>query len=111
MADQVPAREYFIQGITRDGKKFRPSDWAERLCGVMSCFGRGGSGPNTRLQYSPYVRPVMVGDLKCVVIDERLRDVEPMAFDFVLNFARDNGLQMTEACSIPDASGDLPPAA
>lgn len=102
MADQVSAREYFIQGITQDGRKFRPSDWAERLCGVMSCFGARG-GPNAHLQYSPYVRPMMVGDVKCVVLDERLRQIEPMAFDFVMNFARDNNLQMTEACSIPDA--------
>ncbi len=28
-----------IVGRTQDGKKFRPSDWAERLCGVMSAFG------------------------------------------------------------------------
>lgn len=46
---------------------------------------------------------MMVGDVKCVVLDERLRQIEPMAFDFVMNFARDNNLQMTEACSIPDA--------
>lgn len=105
MTDQVTAREYFIQGITRDGKKFRPSDWAERLCGVMSCFGRSSAaGPYAHMQYSPYVRPMQVGDVKCVVVDERLRDIEPMAFDFVLNFAHDNNLQLTEACSIPDVA-------
>ncbi|HNT85859.1 MAG TPA: DUF3579 domain-containing protein, partial [Ottowia sp.] len=27
---------------------------------------------------------------------------EPMAWDFVMNFARDNGLQVTEACLLPD---------
>ena len=35
-------REVFIQGITRDGRTFRPSDWAERLAGAMSCFRPGG---------------------------------------------------------------------
>jgi hypothetical protein len=100
-----PAREYFIQGITSDGRKFRPSDWSERLCGVLSCFGPGAAGPNARLQYSSYVRPVMVGDIKCVVVDARLRDIEPMAFDFVMNFARDNGLQVSEACLLPDPLG------
>jgi hypothetical protein len=30
------AKEVFILGQTRDGKTFRPSDWAERLAGVMS---------------------------------------------------------------------------
>lgn len=102
MTDQVPAREYFIQGLTKGGKTFRPSDWAERLCGVMSCFGPSGTGPNAYMQYSPYVRPTMVGDVKCVVVSEKLREVEPMAFDFVMNFARDNELQLTEACFIPE---------
>ena len=32
---------------------------------------------------------------------EALKDVEPMAWDFVMNFARDNQLQLTEACLVP----------
>ncbi|AOK30446.1 hypothetical protein WS67_23355 [Burkholderia singularis] len=101
MAETLPT-EYFIQGITKDGKKFRPSDWSERLAGVMSCFGPGASGPNARLKYSLYVRPTMIGDVKCVIVDSRLRDIEPMAFDFVMNFAKDNHLVVTEACELPD---------
>ena len=99
---ETPPTEFFIQGITKDGKKFRPSDWSERLAGVMACFGPGASGPNARLKYSLYVRPTMLGDLKCVILDSRLRDIEPMAFDFVLNFAKDNNLVVTEACELPD---------
>ncbi len=94
--------EYFIQGVTSNGKRFRPSDWSERLCGVMSGFGPGAGGLNARLKYSLYVRPVMLGDIKCVVVDERLKDLEPMAFTFVMNFAKDNDLLVTEACSLPD---------
>jgi hypothetical protein len=104
MADESRT-EYFIQGVTTNGKRFRPSDWSERLCGVMSCFGPGAHGPNARLKYSLYVRPVMLGDIKCVVVDERLKDLEPMAFNFVMNFAKDNGLVVTEACSLPDDIG------
>lgn len=102
---EAPPTEYFIQGITSNGKKFRPSDWSERLAGVMSCFGPGARGPNARLQYSLYVRPTMLGDLKCVILDSRLRDIEPMAFDFVLNFAKDNDLMVTEACELPPDHG------
>jgi len=29
--------------------------------------------------------------------------VEPMAWDFVMNFARDNQLQLAEACLVPEA--------
>jgi len=31
-----------------------------------------------------------------------LKDLEPMAFSFVMSFAKDNGLLVTEACSLPD---------
>jgi hypothetical protein len=100
MAEAAPT-EFFIQGITSTGKRFRPSDWSERLAGVMACFGPGAKkGPNAYMQYSPYVRPTMIGDLKCVILDSRLRDIEPMAFDFVLNFAKDNDLVVTEACEL-----------
>ncbi len=99
-------REYFIQGITEEGKKFRPSDWAERLCGVLSSFVPGVRGPNAQLKYSLYVRPMILDDVKCVVVDEKLKQIEPMAFDFVMNFARDNGLLVTQACALPDLDAD-----
>jgi hypothetical protein len=98
------ARELLIQGITSDGKPFRPSDWAERLCGVMSCFRPEGSGgPHAHLQYSPYVRPTVLGGVKSVVVNEELREIEPLAYHFVVNFAKDNDLQMVDACLLPDA--------
>lgn len=96
-------REFFIHGVTSDGRRFRPSDWAERLCGALACYRPGGlaGGRDALIGYSPYVRPLMVGNFKCVVLDERLRELEPMAFDFVLHFARDNDLPVTEGCSLP----------
>jgi len=96
-------REYFVQGVNASGRVFRPSDWAERLCGVLSPYRPGGigSGPAAHLGYSPYARPVVIGGIKCVVVDERLRELEHMAFDFVMSFAKDNDLLVTEACSLP----------
>src|SRR5882724_1411236 len=35
--------EFLIHGVTVQGRPFRPSDWSERLCGVMSCFRPGGA--------------------------------------------------------------------
>jgi hypothetical protein len=103
---EAPPTEYFIQGITKSGRKFRPSDWSERLAGVMSSFGPGARrGPNAYMQYSVYVRPTIIGDLKVVILDSRLRDIEPMAFDFVMNFAKDNDLVVTEACELPAHHG------
>jgi Protein of unknown function (DUF3579) len=97
--------QVFIQGITLDGKTFRPSDWSERLAGAMSCFrpggGRGGIG--AYIGYSPYCVPRVINGIKCVIVSEQLRNIEPMAWDFVMNFARDNQLQVTEACWLPES--------
>jgi len=97
---KLPPREFFILGVTLEGKKFRPSDWAERLCGVMSCFQPEGSGgPNAHLRYSPFVRPTMLEGAKAVIVHEDLRRVEPLAYQFILDFVQDNTLQVVEACS------------
>ena len=90
------AREVFIQGITRDGRTFRPSDWAERLAGVMSSFRPGGAQPGSHLNYSPWCIPTVIEGVKCVIVNRELRDYEPMAWDFVINFAKDNDLTVSE---------------
>lgn len=89
MPDKVD--EFVIKGLTLEGKPFRPSDWAERLCGVMSAFGSDG-----RMQYSPYVYPITALGLKCVVVDVQLGEIEPMAYNFLVNFARENELQVRD---------------
>lgn len=96
------AKEVFIQGITLDGRTFRPSDWAERLAGVMSSFRPGGATPGSHLSYSPWCVPTVINGIKCVIVNSELRKLEPMAWDFVLNFAKDNELQVGEACLLPD---------
>jgi hypothetical protein len=97
------AKEVFILGLTLDGKTFRPSDWAERLAGVMSQFRPGGAVPGSHLSYSPWCVPTTtMGNVKCVVVHRDLRDHDVLAWDFVMNFARDNQLQVAEACLLPD---------
>jgi hypothetical protein len=100
----APSREFVIQGMTQDGRTFRPSDWAERLASAMSCFrpGGGGGGIGAFIGYSPYCVPTVIGNVKCVIVNEALRGVEPMAWDFVMNFARDNQLQFGEVCALPE---------
>ena len=92
------SQEVFIQGVTLEGKTFRPSDWAERLAGVMSPFRPGGAQPGSHLSYSPWCIPTTMAGVKCVVVHRDLRDHEPMAWDFVMNFAKDNRLQVAEVC-------------
>jgi hypothetical protein len=83
--------EFVIQGITLGGQPFRPGDWAERLCGVMSAFGG-----DHRMQYSPFVHPVSANGVRCVVVDVRLEQIEPMAYRFLLSFAKDNELRVRD---------------
>jgi len=104
----ISANEIFILGQTRDGKTFRPSDWAERLAGVMSSFRPGGAQPGSHLSYSPWCVPTLVNGIKAVVVNRAVRDFEPMAWDFVVNFARDNDLEMIEACLVPDNPDSRP---
>jgi len=85
------AVEFVIRGVTLDGRPFRPGDWAERLCGVMSAFGG-----DHRMQYPPYVHPITSEGVRCVVVDRRLEAIEPMAYRFLLNFAKDNELQVRD---------------
>lgn len=83
--------EIIIQGITSSGKPFRPSDWAERLSGILSSFGY-----DQRMQYSPYVRPLTVDDVKCVAVDRKLMEIDPRVYNFLLAFAQDNDLRVID---------------
>jgi hypothetical protein len=101
-----PTREVFIKGITLEGHAFRPSDWAERLAGAMSCFRPEGSASDRSsfIGYSPYCVPRVIDGIKCVIVNEALRDLEPMAWDFVMHFARDNELKVVEVHPLPESS-------
>ncbi len=91
-------RQFHIQGMTLQGRTFRPSDWSERLAGAMSSFRPAGAlgGRGAYIGYSPYCVPQVVDGVKCVRVSEALKDIEPMAWDFVMNFARDNELRVAE---------------
>ncbi len=69
----------------------------------MSSFRPGGgSGIDAHIGYSPYCVPRVVGGVKCVIVNEALRALEPMAWDFVMNFARDNNLVISEIAAGED---------
>lgn len=86
-----PIEEILIVGVTADGETFRPSDWAERLCGCMVLFGE-----DQRISYSPYLKPIIAAGVKCVVVDRRLEHMSPEAFKFLMTFSSDNELQMRQ---------------
>ncbi|MFZ2649514.1 MAG: DUF3579 domain-containing protein [Burkholderiaceae bacterium] len=99
----VPSlRELLIVGMTVQGKVFRPSDWSERLAGAMSAFRPAGSpaGIASFIGYSPHCVPRTVQGHKCVLVNEALRGIEAMAWDFVMNFARDNQLEVRDVTPV-----------
>lgn len=101
MANNSP-KQVFILGVTQSGRTFRPSDWAERLAGVMAQFRPGGAKSlGGHIAYSPWCVPTVIDGVKCVVVHSDLREAEPMAWDFCLNFAKDNDLQVSEGCLLP----------
>ena len=82
--------DLIIKGLTVSGQQFRPSDWSDRLCGVMSAFGA-----DEQLRYSPLVTPALRDGLRCVIVRRELAQLEPRLFRFFLSFAVDNELQIT----------------
>ena len=82
--------DLIIKGLTLSGDQFRPSDWSDRLCGVMSAFGA-----DEQLRYSPLITPALRDGLRCVIVRRELAELEPRLFRFFLSFAVDNELQIT----------------
>jgi len=80
-----------IHGVTRAGRKFRPSDWAQRLTTAVAAYGS-----QRRIRFHPKVRMASIDGINCVVFDADLADTEPMLYDFLMGFARGNDLQLTE---------------
>ena len=85
MATRV--RQFVIHGASPKAAAVSASDWAERLAGVMAQFRPPGCAGN-HLTYSPYVLPVVIDGVRGIVVDQRLRDLEPLAYKFVVDFAR-----------------------
>jgi len=91
--------EIVIKGLTTSGRTFRPSDWAERLSGSLSTFGE-----DHRMNYSPFVRPMTIDGIKCVIVEKALQKEQPATYAFLMSFARENELQVVDqTAQITDA--------
>ncbi|ASK27119.1 GNAT family N-acetyltransferase [Neisseria chenwenguii] len=83
--------EVIIHGTTSKGKTFRPSDWAERLCGILSSFDK-----DNRLAYSEWAHPILVNKIRSVAVDRKLEEANPAMFRFLMDFAADNDLRVID---------------
>jgi len=78
-----------IEGVRKDGSRFRPSDWSERIAATLARFGR-----DHRLHYANAVHPCVIDGTKCLVVERDLHVEDPAAFEFIMNFARTNDLRI-----------------
>src|SRR3569832_1382699 len=91
MADEDSEDRLIIQGITTNNKKFRPSDWIERIATLWAQFGQ-----DRRLRYSPALYPCVSEGVNSLVVAKGLQHQDPIMFDFVMQFARQNDLRVIE---------------
>jgi hypothetical protein len=80
------SKKTVIEGITEDGQKFRPSNWAEMMAGTMQ---------DGRLKYSPLLKPIInqAGN-SCVSIDHSLKETNLELYNHILQFAAINRLKI-----------------
>lgn len=93
--------EIIIQSLTREGKRFRPSDWVDRICSSYATFGE-----DRKLRYSPHLRPEMIDGIRCLAVDMQLKTANPEGFEELMEFARENQLNILNeegvSIAVPD---------
>nr|WP_294840199.1 DUF3579 domain-containing protein [uncultured Methylotenera sp.] len=91
-------QEIIIEGNTRAGKPFRPSDWVDRMCSTYATFG-----DDRKLKYSPYLKPRVVNGVRCLAVDLKLKVVNPEGYAQLMHFADENQLNVLDSSgnSIP----------
>lgn len=84
-------KKIIIQGLTKKGKHFRPSDWAERVSGTLATF------KNNRIYYSQLLEPKVHKDgYRCVVLDPQLKESSPKIYQSIIDFAQENNLSICD---------------
>lgn len=84
-------KKIIIEGTTHAGRKFRPSDWAERMSGALSTFGR-----DHRIRYSPMLQPLTIKGVKCIALDPKMQEHFPEMYSYIMGWANNNDLVISE---------------
>ncbi|MCC5796539.1 MAG: DUF3579 domain-containing protein [Methylophaga sp.] len=93
-----------IKDITKEGGKFRQSNRTEQLFGAMTSYGR-----RRRIRFHPRIRLASIKGVKCVVVDELLRDENEILLEFLMGFAGDNQLEIEQRDSSKIPLGSVTP--
>ncbi len=89
-----------IESVTEDGRRFRPSDWIERISTQAATFA------NHKIHYSKSVQPRMVNGNKCLVVEQSLKDENPRVYDHIMSFVKANNLIAREVCDTDQIDGE-----
>lgn len=98
MSKKPSNKKIIIEGVTEEGKTFRPSNWAERMSGSLSTFR------NRRIHYSPMLQPMYKSGYKCVALDPELKESNPELYYSILDFAEKNNLRICSEDETPSKS-------
>lgn len=90
-----------IESVSEDGRRFRPSDWIERISTQAATFGA-----NHKIHYSKSVQPRMVNGSKCLVVEQSLQDENPKVYDHIMSFVKANNLRVREVCDTDQIDGE-----
>jgi hypothetical protein len=96
MSKKPDSTKIIIEGITDEGKKFHPADWAERVSGSLSTFR------SRRIIYSPLLQPAVKDGNKCIIVDDELKNIHPELYKEILDFAESNHLKIGKTESSDD---------
>jgi hypothetical protein len=83
------SNKVIIKGLTLEGNRFRPSDWAQRLTNAVATVG-----PNNRIIYHPNVTLAVIEGISAVLIDQSMAHSDPRLYLFLMKFADSNNLQV-----------------
>ena len=99
----LSAAEFVIQGITLEGEVFRPNDWAERLCASLP------PAAEQNLDYASFVRPMMIGGVKSLIVRIALKEANSPAFDLIKQYIADHHLLVRAGRGSREADPDKGP--
>ena len=83
-----------IHGVTREGKLFRPRNWAERILGSVCKIGKNGK-PDFFSQYIS-MKYDNENNCKSLIVHEELEHENLPVYEFIVQFMTDNNLRVTD---------------
>ncbi len=69
-----------IYSKMKHGELLRPADWIDRLAEQLCSF------EDRCTRYHPMLKPIIYQGERCLIMDKKLKDIEPIVFESVMAF-------------------------